>query len=177
MWSSSPPDRSSAHQVAALRTAVKGAGLRSAGGRPRVARDAQPRQEQGSFAGLRRRTPPACPATGHQGPSGPSIRRRAADVLARSQPVGIRVALTSSPSPSQLRASSTSVFTVQSARSTIGISPSSRGLLPGAPAFTRTGLSPAGLTQLSRPNIDPSHERRQSERPGLRRASPELSIC
>ena len=31
----------------------------------------------------------------------------------------------------------------------------SRGLLPGAPALTRTGLPPAGLTQLPRRNIHP----------------------
>jgi len=37
-------------------------------------------------------------------------------------------------------------------RSALGVSPSSRRLLPDAPALTRTGLSPAGLTQLPRRN-------------------------
>ena len=38
-------------------------------------------------------------------------------------------------------------------RSTNRISPTSRGLLPGAPVPTRTGLSPAGLDQLAGRNM------------------------
>ena len=130
MWSSSLPLAARHAGVAALRPAVKGAaprlaalgpvgppltaGLRSAGGGQGLRGTRNPAKSRGSF-----RQSQALHATrlgpppGITGAAGPWIRRRAADVTARSQSVGMRAALTRSPTPTHLRASSTGALTVQ----------------------------------------------------------------